>query len=241
MESKKIILYLALKYNGEWSKIYADIKNKVIPSNEEIERVASAYQGGYITIIDKDYPNELKQAQKPPFVLFYQGDLNLLNRREKRLAVGCLKDATKEENDVSELMFQDYKETFVLGGKGAIDKYLMRLYANQCIVVAPTMAMAHEYKCGLIVSEVPCERQDNEIYAMRYRIMSALGDKILIFSCKAGSNINLLIQYGLYNNKDILVVPTSPLANRNNNDYIYEGATPVWSGKQLTNELEGGY
>lgn len=44
----------------------------------------------YITIFDVEYPDELKEINCPPFVLFYKGNINLL--KEKKLCLVSLEN-----------------------------------------------------------------------------------------------------------------------------------------------------
>ncbi len=46
----------------------------------------------YLTIEDKEYPESLRQVPTPPLVLFYKGDLTLLN--QEQLAIVGAREAT---------------------------------------------------------------------------------------------------------------------------------------------------
>jgi len=50
---------------------------------KELEIFKKEYKNKYITILDKKYPSKLKAINKPPFVLFYKGDINLLLENKK--------------------------------------------------------------------------------------------------------------------------------------------------------------
>lgn len=67
------ILAYAIRYRGDWSRIA-----RAIQKQEEWQRVPCAFD--YITIVDPDYPSLLRGLRFPPWVLFWQGDLRLLNR-----------------------------------------------------------------------------------------------------------------------------------------------------------------
>ena len=76
---KEILLYFSIKYFGNWEKIYKAIENKEDVDFEKIKSYEEEYEGKYFTILDKEYPTKLKMVDKPPFVLFFKGDLSLLN------------------------------------------------------------------------------------------------------------------------------------------------------------------
>lgn len=69
LDARDILLYLTLRYNGDWDKIYDAIRNKEDIDYEDAEKVLDEYPGEYITMLDKEYPTILKQCYKPPFVL----------------------------------------------------------------------------------------------------------------------------------------------------------------------------
>ena len=69
LSGRDILLYLTLKYNGDWDKIYNAIKNKEDIDYKDAEKTLDEYPGEYITMLDEEYPAILKQCYKPPFVL----------------------------------------------------------------------------------------------------------------------------------------------------------------------------
>lgn len=64
---RKVILYFYTKYKGDFMSIFNAIKNKEIIPLEELEKVVD--DTSLITIIDDDYPDELKKQHMPPFVI----------------------------------------------------------------------------------------------------------------------------------------------------------------------------
>ena len=70
IKARNLIAYLAVKYKQVWDDIYNAIINKEPVDNEIVEDTLATLKGDYITIIDDDYPKELKTSYKPPFVLF---------------------------------------------------------------------------------------------------------------------------------------------------------------------------
>ena len=68
MEGRLLILALHFQYNGKWDKIYRAIENKSEPHRKYLAK-AKKVQYNYLTLLDKDYPQELKFQYKPPFVI----------------------------------------------------------------------------------------------------------------------------------------------------------------------------
>lgn len=66
------ILCYVLKYNADWLKV-----EEAIRKNERFECVQ--YEEQFVTILDSQYPKELLRLQRPPWLLFYRGNLELLS------------------------------------------------------------------------------------------------------------------------------------------------------------------
>lgn len=65
------ILYYAVQYDGDYKKI-----EQALQSQERWEYIP--YKGNYITIVDVDYPDKLRRLQYAPWIIFYEGNIRLL-------------------------------------------------------------------------------------------------------------------------------------------------------------------
>ena len=74
IKARNLIAYLAVKYKQVWDDIYNAIITKEPVDNEIVEETLSTLKGDYITIIDDDYPKELKHIYRPPFVIFLNNE-----------------------------------------------------------------------------------------------------------------------------------------------------------------------
>lgn len=76
-----VLLYFACKYYGDWERIYKALEDKENIDFDNLKEYKQKYQNMYTTIISNDYPANLKDINKPPFVLFYKGNINLINKK----------------------------------------------------------------------------------------------------------------------------------------------------------------
>jgi len=67
-QAREVILALSVKHNFDWDAIYNAILNK--RDMEDLDQINIDPYIDCITIIDEDYPDELKRIYKPPFVIF---------------------------------------------------------------------------------------------------------------------------------------------------------------------------
>lgn len=106
METRYLLIYLALIHQGDWNAIYEDIKSKNLPSSEEIERTVSGLDPDCkaVTILDPEYPNSFKEGNfpHPPFVLFCRGESSLLKTALPEDAVAIVHDEMKGNDKTDE-------------------------------------------------------------------------------------------------------------------------------------------
>ncbi|MCD7893241.1 MAG: DNA-protecting protein DprA [Erysipelotrichaceae bacterium] len=80
--TEKMLLTLALKYNGDFNSILDAIKNHEDIDYDAISKYKNKLRYKYTTIISKDYPEFLKDTDYPPIVLFYEGNTSLMNKQD---------------------------------------------------------------------------------------------------------------------------------------------------------------
>ncbi len=68
------ILSYALQYQGEWQRIADAIANQE-------PYISRSYHGNYVTIVEEAYPKRLRSLRYPPWILFYEGNYQLLEEK----------------------------------------------------------------------------------------------------------------------------------------------------------------
>lgn len=84
---RQVLLFFALKYDGDWLKIYQALETKEKIAYEDLIDIETKITCHYVTIIDSEYPKSLCNIYRPPFVLFYVGNLAVLNDQRHKLAI----------------------------------------------------------------------------------------------------------------------------------------------------------
>lgn len=114
MESKKILVYLSQKYQGNWNQIFDEISAKKEFDEEEVNSYLKNIKSNYITMLDDEYPESLKNAYKPPFVLYYRGDISLISDTHHKLAVVGSRKATEYGLEVTDKLVSDVAKDFII-------------------------------------------------------------------------------------------------------------------------------
>lgn len=75
----EILLYLTIKYKSEWIAIYDSLQKREKISIDHLNTILDKIDCKYLSLIDNLYSENLKKIYKPPFGLFYYGNINLIN------------------------------------------------------------------------------------------------------------------------------------------------------------------
>jgi DNA processing protein len=239
---RKIIIYLAMKYQGNWNKIYEAIKQKELVSEEVVEETLSQLKSKVVTIIDENYPEMLKKSYKPPFVLFYYGNLNLLNDSKRLLSL--LDVSTSDTmNEWAREMTQSISLVSVFNEKKLIiDKHPIYVYNQGLDKVKATNATLFKLieKSGLIMSEYPEDTPLNDDNTpFMYRILASIGNALLVNGLNEKSKETIAVGYTMYLGKNIYCANSSLQVNKFHQKLIDDGAIEVKNPQELVSNILG--
>ena len=253
-DSRMLLIYLAVKYKGDYEQMLNAIMLKDI--NVPYEEALKVYQSlscKVMTYLDYDYPARLKQIQRPPLVLFYYGDISLLDK--KSIAVVGSRDFSNYGKHVTERVIADIiKGKVVVSGlaKG-IDAIAHQAAINNDGRTIAILGSGIDYcypsenkelyeeikKNHLLMSEYPFDTSPERInFPMRNRIVVALGDAMFIPQINTYmSGTMISINLGLNLGKEVFVAPHPLGSEAINNKMLNEGATLIESKEQMLRDL----
>lgn len=255
IKGRDIIIHLAIKYQGDWNRIYEAIKVKESVDKDDIVDSLATLTSGVITIIDDDYPESLKRIYKPPFVLFYHGDKALLDYRNHRLAVIGSRNPSQYGISMTRTIVNDLVASDILIVSGlarGIDHLAHRCALEQSGKTIAVLgsgidryypeetrdtyeAMKHGQ---LIVSEYPSSLKPNkDNFPWRNRIIAGLADAVFVSEARKRSGTLITVGYALYLGKDVYVLPHPANTDNSCNKLIKDGATLVESASDILYEL----
>jgi len=229
----KVLLFFALKYNGNWDKIYDALDKKEKINQEELDVVETKINCKYLTIINPVYPNNLKNSYKPPFVLFYQGNINLLVNYYK--IIGVVEEIITSPYSLEQTKkivqgLEKEKKTILTLGSTIWNKDKKE---NQIKVVNELKLVEHEPK-NLIIGESFALNNSNEYERLVFGMSSWIFVSELKTTNKLFENLKLMVG----NSSEIFVLPQE---NNNqklaNNWLIKQGAKLVEQVTDLLNEF----
>ena len=242
LDAKQILIYLSIKCGGDWNEIYKCIKTHAKFDKELILNTVKKLKCGAITILDDDYPENLKRIPYPPIVLFYYGDISLIKDYKSILAVVGSRDPLQEIIDPTTYIISRLSEryTIVSGLANGIDTIAhqsalkqggktIAVLGNGIDYVYPkeNIDLYNEIKeKGLIISEYPGNTvPEKSFFPFRNRIIAALAKGMFIPNINYLSGTYSSLRYALQFGSEIFVLPHPPLSKTANNKLIFEGAT----------------
>lgn len=252
---EKILVYFAIKYEGDWDKIYQAINKKEKVDVKEMEEVVSSLDCEYITLINEKYPSRLKHIYKPPFVLFYKGNIDLINSPKKTIGVVGSRKCSKYGCFVTEKLVKELtKENVIIvsGLASGVDSIAhsscllgsgdtIAVLGNGVNIFYPSENQELQEEIankGLLVSEYPPGiSAEKENFPKRNRIIAGLSDGILVSEAKYRSGSMITVTRGLELGKEIFCVPDCICNESGCNKLIKEGAKLVECANDILIEL----
>lgn len=265
MTSEEIILSMAIMYKGDWESINNALNERqFLMSEEELEdydrelekylAIAKSSDYKYTTILSKDYPEYIKKQYMPPFVIFYYGDLSLMYRVGKNIAVvGSreMSDYGKEMTEtIVEAVSQDY--TIVSGLAIGVDtvahETALRSGGRTIAVLGGGIDYCYPLRnrrlyerikeTDLIISEYPGDLvPEMYFFPRRNRLIAMLSCAVLVTEAHEKSGTLTTVMFALQYNRLIMCIPYLATDHSECNRLIMEGAYLVQNGEDVLDIL----
>jgi len=210
---------------------------------------------GIITILDPEYPTQLKETFEPPIILFYQGNLSLM--KEPSLAVVGARKMTSYGADVLPSVLKDVctpQIPIVSGAATGVDSLAHRLALK---AHAPTIAVigtgldqtypkdnyelqASIAKKGLVLSEYEIGQKPLPYhFPLRNRIIAGLCYSLLVVEAKHHSGSLITANLALQENRNVLAIPgrIDSSLSVGCNELIQAGAKPVLNSRDILEDF----
>lgn len=253
---RQVLLYLTLKYNGDWDKIYEALdKQEKIPLSE-LELIEEKITCDFISLVDRNYPVYLKNTYKPPFVIFYKGNPNLLESYHKTIAVvggsstseyseqqldKFIKDLTKEQRYIS--TFHD------VGVCESVVNQCLKYNASMIMVVKEGIKpFIDEHKTlsnkldaidHLVLSEIFISK-DSDVKSLNSyanRLLTGISKGIVFMPFEYKNTISKLANTAIVEGKEVFSIPERNGEMNGTNKLIKQGAKLSENIQDILNEL----
>lgn len=219
--------------------------------NEEIissfKKTMNRYSVSYITYDDSLYPDILKEIYDPPHVIYYRGDISLLNENNIISVIGSRKCTSYGKNATKHFVSQLSRRGFVIasGMANGIDSqaHINCIENGGKTIAVMGTSMEKTYpqnalklkediveKGGLVISEQPINTPTQRyFFSMRNRIIAAICSALIVVEACTSSGTSITVDCALDYGKSVYAIPGSIFSDNSKgcNKMITQGAKPL--------------
>ncbi|WP_157705392.1 DNA-processing protein DprA [Spiroplasma corruscae] len=233
-----MLLYFSLKYNGDWDKIFDALEQKEKIDINELRNIQDKIRCKFITLLNPIYPTELKNTFKPPFVLYYVGNIQLLSNFNKTLSIysndkldkkninsiNCILNESKEndytiilsndDNYIKKVTIEnlDVNNKYIYAINGSIYNYFVDNDLDFEDNFSKTLFLSYTYKN---------DHESND--AKTNHLQASLSKFVLFLDCINTQKYINLFNHFINEGKEVLSIPEIELSSAITNTFIDMG------------------
>ena len=243
---REALIALSLKYAGDWNAIYLGMRSREDLDVEGTLKAIAALSCKAVTYLDPEYPDYLrKSCPQPPFVLYYYGDLSLIQDRSKVLTVVGSREpsdyALKKTRSLCQaIVDRGYivcsglakgidtcaaEATASFPGKSiaVLGCGLRRCYPAENLELQKRIA-----KNGLVITEYPEFTPPDAIhFPARNRLLAAFCQGVFVGQVTPRSGTMITVAYALEMARDVGALPFPADEEASNNQLIKTGSALI--------------
>ncbi len=246
-------LFLLLKLgqtqkNDLWNAIQSKQLSQKIQQNLKVSH--------FLTILDKRYPSQLQEIYSPPVVLFYQGDLELLDSKKLLGVVGARQCSSYALQALTQLLPNVIQQKLILvsglakGVDGLSHQLALKHHGKTIAVIGNGLDISYPScnralqtqiaHAGLLLSEYPLESRPLKYhFPLRNRIIAGLCQTVLVVEARHHSGSLITANLALQENRNVLALPgrINDIYSTGCNELIAAGAKPVLNSNDILEEF----
>lgn len=246
-------LFLLLKLgqtqkNDLWNALQSKQLSQKIQQNLKVSH--------FLTILDKRYPSQLQEIYSPPVVLFYQGNLELLDSKKLLGVVGARQCSSYALQALTQLLPSVIQQKLILvsglakGVDGLSHQLALKHHGKTIAVIGNGLDISYPScnralqtqiaHAGLLLSEYPLESRPLKYhFPLRNRIIAGLCQTVLVVEARHHSGSLITANLALQENRNVLALPgrINDIYSTGCNELIAAGAKPVLNSNDILEEF----
>lgn len=254
MQGRDALVYLSIKYRGDWEKMVQGIRTHEDFDLPEADKLVKSVTCPYVTLIDPQYPPSFRNCFRPPLVVYYYGNLGLIADESHCVSYIGSREATPYGLQMARTIAGGLaKEGFVIvsglargvdteATKAALDAGgkavgVLGSGIDLCYPSSSEETYNRLKRDGLVLSEYPfCQEPERDNFPHRNRIVAALSKGIIVGEAGKKSGTLITVGYALGLTKEIGCVPFHADEESACNTLIKEGAWMI-EGLEDANQM----
>lgn len=229
-----------------------ELLNLIVNIESEIEKEILKNESKYITILDYEYPDKLREIYDPPYIIYYEGDISLIKEKMIVAVVGSRDASNKNAIIARKITERLVKKGYIIvsgmacgidgvAHKSAIDQKVASTIAVlgtglSTDVIYPKINIELKKEIlksgGTVISEYKYKASGNRYtFPMRNRIIAGLADSIIVLQANIKSGSIITCNLGLEQGKNVYAVvgEFAETSQSGINLLLRDGATPLTS------------
>lgn len=249
---REALIALAIKNHGDWDAIIADIRSRKSVDYEEGRELLKSIKCKVLTSLDAEYPDYLRnECHKPPFVLFYYGDIRLIQDRHRVLTVVGSRDCTDYAAKKTRSLCQaiaDKGYIICSGLARGIDTVAAEATCSfpgksiavlgcgieRCYPLENESLQERISKNGLVISEYPgMTLPDPRHFPARNRLLACMCHGVFVGEVRPRSGTMITVAFALHYNRDVGTLPFRCDEEASNNSLLKNGSALIENVEDL--------
>ena len=211
-----------------------------------------------LTIHDEEYPTNLKRIYDPPICIYYKGNIETINKKNKIAIIGCREYSEYGKRIAINFSYKlAQKEIIIVSGCArGIDSFAHKgcILANKETIAVLGNGLDYIYppennkleeqiinKNGILISEYIIGTKPNKYtFPARNRLISALSEGVLVIEAKQKSGTLITVDFALEQGKNIYVIPGNITQenSKGTNELIKQGAKLVTEITDILDDIK---
>jgi DNA processing protein len=247
-----------LGLNSDWINKFINWRQNF--SLDKLLTLLNEEKISYLSWHDDIYPKLLKEIYSPPPILFYQGNISLINQAHLLAIVGSRKNTLYAERILKEFIPELTKSNIIiisglaLGVDGLAHKQTLINSGLTIAVLGSGLKKTNIYPAanrqlaqeiiinqGLLLSEFPPDYPaKRENFPRRNRLISGLSEAVLLIEATEKSGSLITAHLALEQNRDVLAIPGNIFLKYSDgtNQLIKAGAIPILKTNDILEVLK---
>ncbi|ATZ21777.1 DNA-processing protein DprA [Mesoplasma tabanidae] len=256
-----VLLYFSLKYHGDWEQIYDALDRKEKIETQNLIQVPNSIPNNFISIINPLYPNNLKQIMKPAFIIYYLGNISLLQNYFQTIFISSSENIDEYNIMAIKKIIADLikeNRTILISDESKFDKQLIDfIIAEQGKLIIITKKPLQkfiesefwnknknvDYADFLVISEYEESnsfkyKSINNKNEMNIRIINGLSKAVVFLEHSNFSEIEPLFNAVVNENKPCFAIPQNlKKFKSSSNNLLKNGAKLLESAADILNQI----
>lgn len=254
LNGEALILNYSIKHKGDWDEELKAITQKETFDRDEVVQNYNKYKGQFITILNIDYPEYLKNRYAPPFVLYYKGNVSLIKDYKNKLSVYvglsssmyAKKSVSTLINDLIDMLIPvipyidrwSLDTALEISKRGPVVLVLSKGFGQLDAYESESIEKISEK--GLVITEIPNDEKDKRKNKIQQcRLVANLATNTLVGAITKKEYQMVGLGYSIAKGDNVFCLPFQMGSNYVNNSLIHDGAILVENKETIL--YDGGF